>query len=172
MALADTLKIRAANEADVEPIAAVHYSAVHQLAAAWYSSAVLDAWSPTPSEARFRQFRQAISGGQETVYVAEREDRVVGFGSLVPELQQLRALYVQAMASGRGIASGLLMRLEVAAVELGCQHLQLSASLNSEGFYRRHAYETVESSSHRFGNGNEMACVTMRKDLRPRCAAA
>jgi putative acetyltransferase len=172
MALAADLQIRAATAADAESIADVHFSAVHMLAAGWYSAQVLGTWSPTPSEARFRQFRQAINGGQETVYVAQLAGQAVAFGSLVPASRELRALYVHASASARGIGSALLVRLEAAAAELGCQQLHLSASLNSADFYRRHGYEAIEQARHRFENGCEMACVKMRKSLAPRCSAA
>jgi putative acetyltransferase len=49
----------------------------------------------------------------------------------------------------------------------GVLRLDLDASINFEAFYARHGYAVVERTVHRFQSGHEMACVKMRKVLRP-----
>ncbi len=155
--------IRPATASDAEGIIGVHYAAVQETAA--YPPDVIANWSPPPSEARFEHIRRAIDSGDALLVIAEVDSAVVGFGSVVPDQNELRAVYVHPDFGRRGIGSLILNQLERLAVERGVNHLALDASINSEAFYRQHGYEVIERGSHRFGSGFEMACVKMRKRL-------
>lgn len=149
--------IRPAVAADAAAIVAVHHAAVHRSAAAAYPRETLDAWSGPPGEARFRRMREVI---------AEVEgSRIVGFGEVIPRLEELRSLYVDPDAGGRGVGTRLLAALERLAVERGLARLTLNSSVNAEGFYRRAGYATLERGVHRLGSGHELACVRMVKAM-------
>jgi putative acetyltransferase len=159
------VEIRPATPADAEAIINLHFAAVHQTAAAFYTNEVLDTWSTPPDERRYQRIRNAIAKGDELFVVAEDASEVIGFGSILPSAQELHAVYVHPKAGRRGIGARILIGLERLAVERGLSRLQLDASLNAEAFYRRAGYEVVERGLFQLGGGVEMGAVKMRKEL-------
>lgn len=159
------IHVRPAVDTDAEPIIHAHFVAVHQTASDFYTPEVLESWSRRPDETRYQQIRQAIAKGHELFLVAEGLSGVVGFGSIVPAANELRALYVHPRIARQGVGANLLVHLERLAVSRHCPYLQLEASINAEDFYRRHGYEVVERGVHRLASGHEMACVKMKKTL-------
>jgi putative acetyltransferase len=157
--------VRPAVSADAVAIIDLHFAAVHRTASTFYTSEVLDNWSPQPNEARYQQMQEIIAGDEELVLVAEDTLGVVAFGSIVPRLRELRAVYVHPNAGRRGVGTQVLAALERLALERGIPQLQMVASVNAEAFYRRAGYEVVESGTHRLRSGQEMACVKMAKHL-------
>jgi putative acetyltransferase len=160
-----TVEIRPATAADAEAIIDLHFAAVHQTAAAFYPPEVLDSWSRQPDERRYQHIRQAVAKGDELFIVAQNASGVVGFGSIVPSLQELHAVYVHPTVGRRGIGSRILIQLERLAVEGRVSRLQVDASVNAEAFYQHAGYEIVERSVFRLGGGIEMASVKMKKEL-------
>jgi len=164
------VSIRPASPTDAERIVAVHFAAVHQTAAESYPPEILDVWSAAPGEARFNRLRQWIAGVDEVFIVAEVEGEIVGFGSIAPAANQIRAVYVDPAAARRGVGAAILSRLEVIAAEHGVKCILVNASLNAEGFYRNNGYEVEGSGAFRLNAAVEMACVKMRKNLKLRVA--
>jgi putative acetyltransferase len=160
------VEVRRATAADAEPIIELHFAAVHQTAAAFYPPEVLDTWSRVPDEGRYQRMRNAIAKGDELFLVARDASGIVGFGSIVPSLQELRAVYVHPTVGRRGIGSRILIELERLAVDRGVFRLQVDASVNAEAFYLYAGYEIVERSLFRIGGDLEMASVKMSKALR------
>jgi ribosomal protein S18 acetylase RimI-like enzyme len=160
------VRVRAAQPADAQAMARVHYHAVHSKGAGFYPLATLEHWSPLPDEARYQRLRQAIRGGRELFRVAEDDSGVIGFGSIVPGALELRSLYVHAAAGQRGVGAALLAELEALAGAQGCAALNLEAALNSEGFYRRHGYLVVAAATHTLADGSPLACIRMCKQIR------
>lgn len=132
-----------------------------------YPKEVLDAWSGEPGEARFARMRQAIGSSDELVLVAEDGQRVIGFGSVVVSLEELRSLYVHPDTWRRGVGAVLLAELERLATGRGLTRLRLKSSLSAEAFYRRSGYAVVGPGVHRIAAGLKMACVKMCKELTP-----
>ena len=157
--------VRPATPADAVAIIDLHFAAVHRTASMFYPSEVLDDWSPQPTEARYQQMREIIAGDEELVLVAEGTSGVVAFGSIVPRLRELRAVYVHPDAGRRGVGTQVLAALERLALERSIPRLQMVASVNAEAFYRRAGYQVVESGAHRLRSGQQMACVKMAKHL-------
>jgi hypothetical protein len=93
--------VRLAVAADAVAIIDLHFAAVHRTASTFYSPEVLDSWSRRPDEARYLQMREIITGGDEVILVAEDASEVVGFGSVVPRVRELRAVYVHPDAGRR-----------------------------------------------------------------------
>jgi putative acetyltransferase len=160
---AKTIHIRSASPTDAAAIIRTHFAAVHETASEFYPAEVLNGWSPEPDEARFEQIRQAIAKGDELFVVAADASGVVGFGSIVPSLQELRAVYVHPRIARRGVGASILQELERLAVEDDCVQLQMDASVNAEAFYSRCGYEVVSRGVHRLASGHEMACTKMKK---------
>lgn len=160
-------RLRPAVLEDAEAIVRVHHAAVHASAANTYRPEVLEAWSGVPSEARFARMRQAIASADESILVAEDARRVIGFGSVVLSLEELRSLYVHPEAWRRGAGAALLAELERLAMGRGLTRLQLKSSLNAEPFYRAAGFVAIGPGTHRIGDGLTMECVRMHKDLLP-----
>jgi GNAT superfamily N-acetyltransferase len=156
---------RPATVQDAENIVRVHFASVHQLASSFYSSDILDLWSGLPSEDRYQRVRQAMAGGGEIFVVAELDATVAGFGSILPVMNELRAVYVHPAAARRGVGTRILIHLEHLARQHGVKYLQMDSSINAEMFYSRNGYTIVGRGFHRLGPGVEMACVKMRKEL-------
>ncbi len=150
---------------DAAAIVDVHFAAVHQTPAAWYSDEILSVWSPPVDEARIERMRLVIKREDEVTLVVRSHKTVVGFGSLVPADCELRALYVHPHWAGRGVGTLLLKSLEEQARKQGVPFLQLDASLNAQEFYARNGFRALAHGMHRFRSGQEIDCVKMRKDL-------
>jgi GNAT superfamily N-acetyltransferase len=109
--------------------------------------------------------RNLIADGDEIVIVGEVESGILGFGLLIPKLEELRALYVRPAAGRHGIGKRILQALETRAVAQGVLYLQLNASLNAEAFYRSNGYATLSRGKFRLSAEHEMDCVKMEKHL-------
>jgi putative acetyltransferase len=126
---------------------------------------VIDAWAGALEERRYQRFRQVIGDGQEIMYVAEHQSKIVGFGSVIPANNELRAVYVDAHWVRCGVGSAILRQLEATARERGCPFLKLESSLNAREFYLAHGYVELARANHGVADDYEMACIVMRKRI-------
>lgn len=159
------LRIRAANPSDAKAIIEVHYAAVHETASGSYPRHILEAWSATPGKKRFEWMRKLIASGDEIIIVGEDASKILGFGIVIPKVEELRALYVHPAAGRRGIGKQILHSLENRAGVLGISLLWLNASLNAEAFYRSYGYTSLARGKFRLPAGPDMNCVKMEKRL-------
>ena len=143
----------------------MHFEAVRRTASPFYPVEVIESWARVPDDGRYAQIRSAISGSDELCLVAERGGEVVGFGSIVPSLSELRAVYVRPDVGRCGVGGAILRDLERMALAQGLTELHMDASLNAEAFYLRHGYQVVDRGIHPMSGGGQMACVKMRKIL-------
>ncbi len=156
---------------DARAFLEVHHLAVRGLAAADYSSQVIEAWAPWPITAEHADFVRSNAEGEYRL-VAENGGRIVGIGCLVARKYELRACYVLPSASRNGVGTATLRALERAARDQGATALEVDASLNAEPFYRSRGYEVCGRGEHVLNNGARMACVRMRTDLASRGRAS
>ncbi|MEM8783246.1 MAG: GNAT family N-acetyltransferase [Planctomycetota bacterium] len=156
------LRLRHAVTADTKDLVRVHFDVVHGSTSGSYPVEVHRGWSEAPDDSRRRTDpREAIERGEDLFAVAEISYRIAGFGSIVPAIEELRAMYVDPAFGG----SAVLRRLEDEASRLGLSALRMDASLNAESFYARHGYEIIQRGVHRLAAGVDMPCVTMRKPI-------
>ncbi len=152
---------------DVERIVQVHHAAIRGMAASFYDSAIIAAWAPEPiPPSSIRQLADRMGSGEERVIVAVNEnDCIVGFGSIVPDMSELRAVYVAPTHVRRGIGTQVLHRLEALAGAANLAELRVNASINAEAFYLFNGYLALEWGEHVLGSGQRMACIRMQKLL-------
>jgi putative acetyltransferase len=162
MATADRagFRVRQATPADALKIRNVHVQSVRRLCAKEYTSRQIDAWT---AGRRPAQYRRAMETEGETMFVAERADRILGFGSLRQD--EIRAVYVHPRSAGRGVGSALLAALERTARRSGVTRLHCVASLTAVSFYRACGYRVGRRVTHRLRNGAVLPGVRMTKRL-------
>jgi putative acetyltransferase len=159
--------IRPGRPGDALAILEVHRSSVRGIAADAYSPEIVDSWAPVSiSPDRVAAFTRSIERHDELVLVAEdATGRIIGFGSIVPENSELRALYVSAEHGRKGVGHAILSELEALAREAGVTALRMDSSVNAAGFYKANGYIAIEHGEHTLQSGVRMGCVRMRKSL-------
>jgi putative acetyltransferase len=169
------MEIREATTADTEAIRRVHRESIEELGPAAYSSEQVAAWARGCASANYIA---SIESDDACFVIAEREDEVLGFGSLSFDSPteyeasvdaEVTGVYVHPSAARDGIGTDLLVALEREARNHGVGTLGLSASLNALGFYERHGYEQVRTYDHEFASdlstGVTGRVVEMKADL-------
>ena len=115
-----TISIRYAARNEWPEILTIKWQAIHELAAADYSADVLNAWGPPPTEKGSPQCLSDFDAKLECdqiILVAEIDGRLVGLGELVPDKNEVLAVYVHPDFARRGVGSAILRKLEQLARE-------------------------------------------------------
>jgi putative acetyltransferase len=116
----------------------VHHAAVRKTAAAYYPREVIDAWGAKLTEENHEKVRRETTDPGMIVLVAEVGSAIAGFGMVVPDDEELRAVYVDPEFGRQGVGTAILKRLEEAGAKGGVLRLNLASSINAEAFYARH----------------------------------
>jgi GNAT superfamily N-acetyltransferase len=143
----------------------VHYAAVHGAPVDYYDEDRLDEWSPKVDEERIQSFLTRSTIDEELTRVALEDELIVGFGTVVPLLNELRACYVHPRFNRQGIGRRILAVLEEEAKAAGVGWLNLNSSLNAEDFYLSVGYTADGLGRHRLFSGHSISCVHMYKFL-------
>jgi putative acetyltransferase len=108
----------------------------------------------------------------EILFVAEVEQQIVGFASLLkPTIyhthteSSIGAIYVDPDWVRRGIASQLLARLENTAVQTQIHTLQVMASLTAVPFYRSQNYQSKQATGFWIQDQVWIPCQLLEKSL-------
>ena len=155
-------RIRVADEADADAIAAAHLASIRELGSLAYDCEVIEAWGQPRDGSRYVA---AMRQGWRFFVAESEEGEVLGFSSGGISDRADLAVYVRGTAARRGIGSALLTAALDALRELGAAEIEIHASLNSAGFYEAHGFETHGEHEHRLSCGETMACIRMSKRL-------
>jgi len=158
-----TVTIRPARNADRSAMFTVHVRSIRETCSRSYSPKQIDAWIGILSPDDYTSVLQ-----QRVMVVATDGDDLVGFAQLAPAAREVQAIYVLPERQGEGIGQLLLSELERQALARGISRLELSATLNSIGFYERAGYGQRCRAVHRMLTGVELPCVRMGKKLQAR----
>ena len=161
----DSFIIRLATENDAEGVRLAHRSSVFEIASKDYPQEILTEWVGGQSPEAAKRFGDAIRSGREIVWVAEVAGVVVGFSTLVPEYEELRAAYVSGQTTKKGIGTALLKALESKARELGLKKLALHSTVTAKDFYEKNGYSNLGEGLHTKRSGKKMKCFKMEKIL-------
>jgi putative acetyltransferase len=153
------MEVRPPNDAELEAVAEVHVAAAEAGGARAYDPETVAAWakrderSPDdyPVDDPASHFVVAVTGDGE----------VAGFGELVPDEREIRAVYVHPDHERRGVGSALLAHLEGYARALDCGELTLQSSLNAVAFYERAGWRRTGTGESPGG----IEVVELRKQL-------
>lgn len=138
----DTAHIRSYRATDAAATARLHYDAVHGGTDAHYDADQRRAWAPAVPETDAWADRLAA----QTVFVAERGDRLVGFMTLAAD-GCIDLAFVAPDCMGRGIAGALYDRIVEAAISQGLTHLTADASHLLRPFLERRGWTVVRQQT-------------------------
>lgn len=156
------VKIRPALPDDAEQICAVHRHSIETLGPTAYSQEVVTGWAMGLSP---EGHRDAMLG-REHMLVADMDGKILGFGSIIIEDNEIRAVYVDPDFIHQGIGSQLLHTLELRAQQAGLRSLKLASSLLAVEFYELHGYHRGEAFMHHLKrSGVNVQCVRMSKNF-------
>ncbi len=97
----------------------------------------------------------------ECFFVAEISGQIVGFGALHPGKEEITSVYVDPVATRRGVASALVSELEKEAIRRGITALALQAAGGALDFYKKQGYSYIAEPT----KGGPL-WADMRKELR------
>jgi len=155
------MEIRKASSADKEKISRLHIASIKKLCSKHYTSEQIDAWSSilTPSI-----YDQALRKKEFLIAYNSQQD-FIGIGILDVENAEVSAIYVHPDATGKGIGSKLLYKLEKIARNSNIRKITVHSTLNAKGFYTAHGYSEQELTFHTLPNGLKLECIRMLKTL-------
>ncbi|HEY0746121.1 MAG TPA: GNAT family N-acetyltransferase [Steroidobacteraceae bacterium] len=160
--------LRPGTPEDALSIIKAHRAAIRGIATGFYSREIIEEWEgpiSIPPE-RVEGFARAIASGEEVVVVAvDSSGLILGFGSIVPSNNELRAVYVRSEYVRKGVGRAILRRLADLAREAGLKELRMDASINAEAFYKANGFSSEAFGEHPMPSGRRMACVRMRRTL-------
>jgi len=160
--------VREAVPDDAPRIRAVHLDAIESLGGQAYSDEQVAAWAHDRDPAEY-----PVETGETYAVVAEAGDRLVGFGWMRPDAEDLvapvggeiTAVYVDPSVARQGVGTRLCTELESEARRRGVESLGLWASRNAVPFYKTQDYRRVTEHTIEFDDGVEGTVVEMRKRL-------
>jgi putative acetyltransferase len=152
--------IRKARPEDGEGIWRAHTQAIRELCKTHYAPEEIAAWAGLLHPESY----QGVIISRE-FFVAEDQDRIVGFAQLHLTSGEVEAVYFHPSTARHGIGGQLLGKLEERAKENGLPALHLDASLNAVSFYTDAGYVPQREAKHRLQAGVEILCVVMTKTI-------
>ncbi|HAP39010.1 MAG TPA: GNAT family N-acetyltransferase [Nitrospira sp.] len=154
------VRIRKARSEDGEGIWRAHTQAICELCKSHYTPEEIAAWAGSLHPESY----QGVIISSE-FFVAEDQDRIVGFAQLHRTSGEVEAVYVHPSAARHGVGKQLLRKLEERAKANGVPVLHLDASLNAVPFYTDAGYVPQREATHRLQAGLEIPCVVMMKTI-------
>lgn len=140
-----------------------HRASIVGVASADYSADLLEAWAPPVTDESVAAF--AGNPDDEICIVAELDGEIVGIGSVVLRLNELRACYVSPKGIRKGIGTRIVQELERIARENGVKRLSSVSTITAEPFYRSLGYTMGRKVQHVTSTGARMDAVEMSKEL-------
>ena len=147
--------IRLANSQDRQEIVRLEKLAVKNLCQNIYDERQIDTVTERIEHLRFND---------EIVFVAEQNDNLVGFVSLLSYRKILRTLYVRQNLQDKGIGARLLKAIEQEAVKQKISTLKVTSSLAERSFYNAQGYQEIAFCQ--LGKMDLLIpCIAMQKKL-------
>ncbi|PSO51029.1 MAG: hypothetical protein BRC40_04740 [Cyanobacteria bacterium QH_8_48_120] len=155
------VSVRKAQPDDAEQMHDVHVWSVKMLCTGDYTPEQIETWV---GKLNPEKRRQRMRETEAIIFVAEKEEKIVGFSSLSEK--KVRAVYVHPGYTRQGVGTILLDAVEREAMAHHIQKLELQASVTAVSFYQARGYKLVERS-HYMLSGVEIPCAYLEKSLLP-----
>ena len=154
------ISVRRYSKCDLETVADVFTTSVHELSGSRYSLQQRQAWAPRPPD--LKQWEVRLRNLQ--TLIAEVDARPVGFLSYQPD-GYVDLLYVRPQFERTGIATHLYECVEKIFIETDVASAYTEASLIAQPFFVRHGFHTSRFEEIRV-NGTPLQRWAMFKTLK------
>ena len=154
------MNIRPFRDDDASAAAQIFFNSVRLGTRDYYDEAQRVAWAPRVPEATKWLSRLK----SQTVFVAERSGRVVGFMTLAAE-GYIDLAFVASDAIGQGIGKELYDAILAEALNLRVPRLHAEASHLARPFFERQGWSVVESQTVTRGDDVAIPNFVMEKEL-------
>lgn len=149
---------------DVSQVAAIFQASVMQGSQEYYSFAERSAWAYIEGERRDDSYWLARLEGS-LIWVAQEEDRLVGFINLAPQndnqpeaTAEVECLFVHPDFARAGVATLLYEALFAEAKQLSLKRLTVEASYLARPFFEKQGFRNIRRNEHRrFVNSQDKA---------------
>lgn len=133
------INIRKAELSDLNIIRQLFFDTIINVAIGDYSEEEVKVWSSGAHNVE----RWEMKFEEQQFFVAEFEDQIVGFTSLLG-IDYIDHLYVSHLYQGKGIASQLLSYVELQAQRQGAIQLRSDVSITARPFFEKKGYAVVK----------------------------
>jgi GNAT superfamily N-acetyltransferase len=134
------MELRKATIRDAKEMHLIHENAVRITCKNFYTKEQIDAWLEGRSP---ESYHEGINKGD--IYIAENEGEIAGYGRAIPG--EVVSIFVDPIAGRKGIGKALLnYGLQMALKDH--KKVELEATLNAEGFYKKHGFVKVRNDVH------------------------
>lgn len=154
------MQIREAKDCELEQILQLHIASIKHFCAEFYPAESIRDWINTKSIEAYKSNK-----GQILLWVAEDNQKIVGFGLLNLFNNSIDSLYIAPNFNKRGYGRKLLETIELVARNKGIKQLNLSSTLNAHQFYQKMGYQGEVKSVYTLSTGAQLNCVHMVKSL-------
>jgi N-acetylglutamate synthase-like GNAT family acetyltransferase len=154
------IKIRKAIPQDCEVLSEIHISAIQELGKTHYTKAEVDAWSSGKTPERHEKHIR-----ERQVIVAQYGSIPVGFGTLDSTTGEVVHLFVKPEYARKRVGTQILEELLGMASAAGFSEVHCKSSLNAQAFYTNSGFKSGKNCKHRFRDGGEIDCISMKRLL-------
>ncbi|GHH51043.1 GNAT family N-acetyltransferase [[Pseudomonas] boreopolis] len=151
------MRFRAGHGGDVDALWALRTRCVRELCSSHYPPEAIAPWAASPPPAHYPEL--LAQGG--CIVAEDASGRLLGYGVLDREGNEIDALFVDPDRGGQGIGQALMQRLLARADR--ARELVVSASLNAVPFYRRVGFVVEREERYPHPCGVALASVRMRR---------
>lgn len=104
------IKVRRCFPEDTESVLNIHRSAIRETASLSYPQEVIQDWASPITPEKIKAFADSTVKGEETRVVAEINGQIVGFGAIIVNNKELRAVYVSPDFDRCGVGTAILRK--------------------------------------------------------------
>ena len=133
------MRLRIYEIADTEEIMKLFYDTIHEVNIHDYTQEQVDAWAPPQMD--IDVWIKAL--GSKFTYVAEEQDKIIGFGELEAN-GHIDRFYCHKDFQRKGIGKKILEQLESKAKSLGITKLFTEASITAKPFFESQNFIVVK----------------------------
>lgn len=114
------------------------YDTVHAINCRDYSPEQVEAWAPATMDAELWAARQE----SRTVFVAEQDGRILGFGELLSD-GHIDRFFSHKDYQGKGVGTALMEAIVTEARRIGVSRLHSNVSITARPFFERRGFRVV-----------------------------
>lgn len=154
------MHIRKARLEDSVELARLHRQTIRTVNSGDYPPEIIAAWSGRSTAKKFRDFFP-----KSIRIIAVENKQIIGFGELIKETGNLRAMYTHKDWLKKGVGTKIFERMVQEAQKLGVKRWEFTASIKSQPFYEAQGCKTIKPCTHRLRSGHEMEAYLMEYTL-------